>query len=300
LIDLESRSCPICGTVKKSRVFRRENFDPARLTESAFSSRKLPEYMHFRLMKCRKCDLVYASPALRGEKLAEAYRDASFDASRESEYAARTYFRYLRKRTGAKPAATLDIGAGDGAFLQELMRNGYVDVIGYEPSEAPIAVASDLVRPKLRKEMFDGSRIADDTFGLVTCFQTIEHVYEPLKLIREIYRVLSPSGTAFLIGHNVQALSARVLGEKSPIFDIEHYQLFSRRSAKKLMKAAGFRSVNVFPIMNSYPLSYWIKLFPLQASLKRGVLHLLSTKLRFLGDLAVPLPAGNLGIVAIK
>ncbi len=36
----------------------------------------------------------------------------------------------------------LDIGTGDGAFLAELLRAGYTDVIGIEPSSAPIEAAA--------------------------------------------------------------------------------------------------------------------------------------------------------------
>jgi len=232
--------------------------------------------------------------------LGDAYRDALFDASRESEFAAKTYYAYLRKHTGAKPAVALDIGAGDGAFLRELMRHGYDDVVGYEPSEAPIRAASDEVRTKLRKAMFDGSNIADESFGLVTCFQTIEHVFEPLKLVREMHRVLATNGTAFLIGHDVEALSAKILGEKSPIYDIEHFQLFSQSSARAIMKAAGFRSVSVFPIMNAYPLSYWMKLLPIPERLKRPMLRLLKSRFVWLGNRTLPLPAGNLAVIATK
>ncbi len=105
---------------------------------------------------------------------------------------------------------------------------------------------------------------------------------------------------AFLIGHDVDALSAKILGEKSPIFDIEHLQLFNRESASRLMRTAGFREISVFPIYNAYPLAYWVKLFPLAASLKQRLLALLAGPLQWLGECSVPLPAGNLAIIATK
>ncbi|HXP91851.1 MAG TPA: class I SAM-dependent methyltransferase [Candidatus Binatia bacterium] len=281
-------------------LFRRENFDPERLTLAAFSSRKLPEYMHFRLMRCRRCDLVYATPVPSPETLAAAYRTASFEASKESEYAARTYVGCLARAQRLAPVATLDIGAGDGAFLRELQRRGFDDLIGFEPSEAPVRAAADDIRDRLRVELFDGSSFPDETFGLVTCFQTIEHVYEPLALVKDIHRVLRPGGTAFLIGHNVDALSAKLMGAKSPIFDVEHMQLLNRRSAATLMREAGFREVSVFPILNAYPLAYWAKLFPMPARMKARLLDAFAGSLRRIGDATIPLPAGNLAILAIK
>ena len=40
--------------------------------------------------------------------------------------------------------------------------------------------------------------------------------------------------------HNRRALSARLLGRRSPIYDIEHLQLFSRPSVRSLMERPGF------------------------------------------------------------
>jgi SAM-dependent methyltransferase len=299
-MELKSRPCPLCGTVDQSDVFLKENYDLDRLTHSAFSSRKLPEYMHFRLMRCSRDDLVYASPTPTLETLAEAYREASFEASKESEYAAKTYVKFLRSKRGLKPTKTLDIGAGDGAFLFELQKWGFDDLVGFEPSEAPVRAANEAIRGCLRREIFDSSSFDEATFGLVTCFQTIEHVFDPLALLRDMYRILEPGGTAFLIGHNVDAFSAKVMGEKSPIFDVEHLQLFNLKSAELLMRQSGFRDIAVFPILNSYPLSYWTKLFPLPDALKTRVLAEFAGRLSLVGNMNVPMPAGNLGIVATR
>ena len=71
------------------------NVDPARLDQFAFASRKLPEYMHHRLMICKTCDLVYASPVPAPDELHEAYAEAAFDSGTEAAYAARTYGRIV-------------------------------------------------------------------------------------------------------------------------------------------------------------------------------------------------------------
>jgi SAM-dependent methyltransferase len=299
-MDLESRPCAICKRTDESVLFRPENFDADRLTLAAFSSRKLPEYMHFRLMKCKRCDLVYASPAPSPDTLAAAYRSASFEASIESDYAAKTYVCYLAKAGKLQRVSTLDIGAGDGAFLRALQRLGFDDLTGFEPSEAPFQAAHAEIRERLFMKFFDGSSFPDETFGLVTCFQTIEHVHEPLQLVQDVWRVLKPGGTAFLIAHDIDTLSAKVMGAKSPIFDIEHLQLFNRRGAETLMQKAGFSGVSVFPIVNSYPLAYWAKLFPMPSSVKQRLLNALDGRCRWLGEVTLPLPAGNLAVIATK
>jgi SAM-dependent methyltransferase len=300
VIALEERPCPICKTANHSVVYRESTYDPSLWTDASFSSRKLPEYMHFRLLTCSACGLTYGSPVASAATASEAYRAATFEASDESGHAARTYAAYLRK-SGCVPGAALDIGCGDGAFLRELRQLGFTDVTGVEPSEAPVRGARDDVRGLIRQEMFDGRRFAESSFDLVTCFQTIEHVYEPLTLLEDIHRILKPGGKVFLVAHDLEALSAKLLGEKSPIFDIEHVQLFNARSVRFLLERAGFGSVDVFAIMNAYPLTYWLKLFPLPASVKARVLQGLARgPLGALGALLIPLPAGNMAVFGTK
>ena len=299
-MNLLPRGCPSCRNATGSRLFRESNVDETRWTDASFSSRKLPEYMHFALRTCSACDLTYAAAVPAPEVIGAAYRSASFSAGRESRYAAQTYIGYLRDAAVA-PGTALDIGAADGAFLRELLRYGFTDVVGIEPSEAPVRSAGDDVRPFLRNELFDGASFAPNTFDLVTCFQTIEHVFEPRELLEAMYRVLKPGGTALLVAHDVNALSARVLGSKSPIFDIEHLQLFNRRSLRRVLESAGFRDVRVFPVRNAYPVSYWTRLFPLPGALKSRLLDALERgALRALGDHVVALPAGNIGAFAKK
>ena len=74
------RLCPLCGESHVSSLFAEARFDPARLGEFAYASRKLPEYMHHRLMQCSRCDVIYASPVPDTSELESAYEAAAFDS----------------------------------------------------------------------------------------------------------------------------------------------------------------------------------------------------------------------------
>jgi len=117
-------------------------------------------------------------------------------------------------------------------------------------------------------------------------------------MCRAAWRLLKPGGAVFFICHNWRALSARLLGDKSPIFDIEHLQLFSPASATRLISSTGFVNVEVGPLFNRYPIAYWTRLFPLRSSLKRPLIGLLNASR--LGRVPVPLPAGNLFAIGTK
>src|SRR6188768_2444054 len=135
-LTLETRACPICGTRDRGRLFAEANVDAEALGRFAFASRKLPEYMHWRLVACGRCDLLYADPAPSPEDLSALYRDADFDSRDEARHASHTYARFLPRISRHLPdrRGAADIGTGDGAFLRELIAAGFTDVVGIEPS----------------------------------------------------------------------------------------------------------------------------------------------------------------------
>jgi len=299
-ITLETRACPVCKTRDAGRIFCEANVEAGSLGGFAFASRKVPEYMHWRMVACDRCDVVYADPAPHAGELPALYREAAFDSGDEARLAGRTYARFLPEIARRLPDldAAADIGTGDGAFLRELLAAGFGRVTGVEPSTAPVNAADPSVRPLIVHDVFRGDTFAPGSLSLVTCFQTIEHLPDPLGFCRDARDALKPGGALFLIAHNRRALSARLLGTRSPIFDVEHLQLFSPDGLRRLLRAAGFASAEVRPFLNRYPLHYWARLFPAPAGVKGAVLA--SLRRTGAGRWVVPMPAGNLAAVAYK
>jgi SAM-dependent methyltransferase len=298
-LDFIPRACPLCGG-QDARVMVEATIDEAKLTASAFASRKLPEYMHSRMVECKSCGMLYANPVPRQETLMEAYEDASFDSGAESRLAAVTYRTLLEPHLNALPSrrSALDIGAGDGAFVEELLALGFPEVIGIEPSKAPIEAAKPAIRGHLKRGIFAFEQFAPESLDLITCFQVIEHVWDPVKITREALALLKPGGLFFIVAHDRRALSARIMGTKSPIFDIEHLQLFDHSTGTALLRNAGFESIEVSPVQNKYPIDYWIKLFPFPRRVKSAARWL--GGISGIGKVLLALPAGNLALVGQK
>jgi SAM-dependent methyltransferase len=295
-----ARSCPVCGSTDDTHVYAPENFDQAKFNAYSFASRKQPEFMHARLIECPGCDLVYANPLLELGSLETAYQEAAFDSGREAAFAAETYGRLLPEIMKKLPdcESALDIGTGDGAFLSTLLQYGFKNVVGVEPSKAPIQAAAPEIRALIREEMFRPESFAPGSLSLITCFQTIEHLSDPAAICRQALGLLKPGGALLLVGHNRRAMSAKVLGRKSPIFDIEHLQLFSPASMQRLLEVSGYEQIHARSIVNRYPLSYWMRLFPFPQFIKNPLIRFMNAI--YLGKLPIPLPVGNLATVGYK
>jgi SAM-dependent methyltransferase len=284
--------CPGCGGPGPFTLWAEAKVDPAKLNDLAFASRKAPELMHHRLVTCPRCDLLLANPIPSPDAVGQAYHDAAFDSADEARCASRTYAGLVERVRASLPDSdgVLDIGTGEGSFLAELARRGFTGLAGVEPSAAPIAAASPEIRPLIRHELFDVKAFAPASFSLVTCFQTVEHVFEPAQLAREVLTLLKPGGAFLIVCHNRRGLSARILGTRSPIFDIEHMQLFSLKATRALLAGAGYERVRSGMIINRYPAHYWAKLLPLGGRKDAIVSRLRGSAL---GRATVPLPAGN-------
>ena len=299
-MKLRSRVCPVCGSSDWSKVVAEANFDEDKFGELSFASRKTPEFMHFRMVRCPTCDLLYATPSPEPGWLRERYLNAGFDAAEESLYAALTYARHLGPIADRLPDrdGALDIGTGDGAFLEQLLEAGFAHVTGVEPSRAPAALARPAVRKLIRGGFFRSEDFENDSLSLVTCFQTLEHSEDPSGLCSDAHQLLKPGGALYVVAHNYRSLSARILGTRSPIYDIEHLQLNSRRSLRLMLERSGFVDVSVKSLRNSYPLSYWVKLLPFGSGLKNGIRSGLARMRR--ADPVLSMWAGNLVAVGYK
>lgn len=299
-MKLKKRPCPVCGSDEEKSILAESNFDINSLNSFSFASRKKPEYMHYRLVICNVCDLLYATPVPDSKWLNDGYTEAQYDSQEESQFASITYSRQLSKFLHNLPdlKGALDIGCGDGAFLERLLELGFSDVSGVEPSKAPYQAARPGVREMIELGVFSAERYKDRKFSLITCFQTMEHIDDPEALCAQSYEMLKEGGVFLSVLHNHRSLSAKILGKKSPIFDIEHLQLFSINSIKYLLSKTGFNNITVSPIFNNYTLKYWLKILPLSNEIKNGVLKI--TDSIGINNLPISIPAGNLVAIGHK
>ncbi|MDD5268393.1 MAG: class I SAM-dependent methyltransferase [Methylococcales bacterium] len=265
------RSCPVCqSTPESASLFQEENIDESRLSGFSYASRKEPEYMCHRLVRCRVCDLVYASNPPGQDELANSYHVAEYDSSEEANDAAQTYINSMQPILSKvkHKNKVLEIGSGTGVLLELLKVQGFTELVGIEPSSAAIAKAPEHRRDWLRECIFDENMFEPESFDLICCFMTLEHVHDPMTIALSAWRLLRPGGVFVTVTHDYESLVNRMMGKKSPIIDIEHMQLFSRVSIYELFNRSGFIDISTSPFINRYSLGYWMRLAPLPKAAK--------------------------------
>ena len=169
----------------------------------------------------------------------------------------------------------MEIGTGTGIFLEHLAGAGFAELIGVEPSSAAIAAAPPHRRSWIREAIFDERDFAPASFDLICCFMTMEHVRDPNAIAQGVLRLLRPGGAFATVTHDYRSVVNKLLGRRSPIIDIEHMQLFSRRSVSYLMTASGYVDVTVRLFVNTYMVRDWLRLAPVPHGLKGPLLSLM-------------------------
>ena len=288
-----ARLCPACGGIGKEKFSA--NIEEEKISPSSYSSRKRPELMHYALMECQSCRTLFVErvPDLNG--LIDNYVVASFDSRIESEYAAKTYGKYLNRLNLVRNRRILDIGCGDGTFLEKAISLGAESVLGIEPSQGALESAGE-VRNSIRTIPVEQCDYQFE-FDLVTCFQTLEHLVDPKTVLSKMCSAAISGGYVAVVCHNRLSLVNRLMGRRSPIFDIEHLQMFSVEGLEKIFQSTNLEVVVSKQILNSYPLGYWLRLFPMPKIIKD---FFESRRDSFLMRIPISLFVGNRLVIAQK
>lgn len=300
LENRHERLCPVCGSSPEAaKIYFEEHIDTSKLNEFSFASRKAPEYLCYQMVQCHRCDLVYVDRPPSQSALAEVYHAAEYDSSEEAADAARAYAGIVSGLAKKRPLKdALEIGTGTGVFLDVLKSFGCENVAGIEPSSAAIAAAPDYRRPWIREGIFRESDYAPESFDLICCFMTLEHVREPKEIASSVMNLLRPGGAFVTVTHDYRSPVNKLMGKRSPIIDIEHMQLFSQRSIGTLFDSTGYVDVTVRPFANRYALRYWTRLAPLSPRLKKMASSLLSTL--GIDGLKLSVNVGNTAAIGFK
>ncbi len=202
------------------------------------------------VLKC-PCGLAFTPPETPAEPYDAAYfRKWEGGGGGVVGMKKRTYREVLSKVKGRGVKRVLDIGCAFGWSLDAAREDGFetagVEVSGHAAQEA--GKRHD-VRP-------DTASFGDGSFDAVTLVDVIEHVRDPLGLLREVRRLLRPGGAAALTTPDLSSLSARSLGARWPYAIPEHVVYFDRATIRRALRTAGLEPRKVGPLRKSLRADY--------------------------------------------
>jgi len=295
--------CPICGSEGNYTVVYKSNFGDSDFTSEVFSARRLPDVIHYQIVRCKNDNLVRSSPVYDSSVVENLYKSSKLNYTEQIDNLTASYLKAIDKVLPmlAKDARILEVGCGNGFMLKALLDRGYGNLYGVEPSTDAIAKADEKIRDKITAGFLKDGIYKNGTFDFIFFFQTLDHIYDPVQFLNICYSLLVPCGFILALNHDIGSLSARILGERSPIIDIEHTQLYSKETIRKLFCKCGFNPIEIYSPESIISLKYLLWLMPLlPKTVKLKLLNSKKSIISLLSKQKIRLKLGNLCIISQK
>ncbi|MFH1478202.1 MAG: class I SAM-dependent methyltransferase [Candidatus Omnitrophota bacterium] len=205
------------------------------------------ELKSYSILRCSECGLFFMDPIPDKDNAKDHYKN--MDPEYQWKYKEQVLKRGKKilsiiKRFG-KSGYLLDAGCGYGVFLDLASRAGW-KVSGVELSEPASSFAKehyglDVISADIRKAEFP-----DKTFDIITMQHILEHMDDPIYVLKLIRRFLKDDGFLVIVVPNVSSLMGMCgsinwlcLAEDTHLF---HY---NKHTLKKLLAKSGFSVVKV-------------------------------------------------------
>ena len=270
-IQLEQVRCGLCGQDDAAIVLTTKDW-----------LHNQPGEFHF--VRCNKCGLVYLNPRPVRESILNYYpsdyayaptpvSDASTQPETRRSKLLQTilarYYSYPPRHTDSsatsrlfsslyhtfykmialpivkwRPAGRmLDVGCGKGDYLAAQRRLGW-QVHGIEINPHAVQYARDV----LKLDVFEGdiaqSNFPPDHFDVITMWWYLEHVHDPLHVLRQARQIIRRDGTLIVGVPNWNSLEARWFGRAWYHLDApRHLYLFTPDVLDSMLRQAGFQTI---------------------------------------------------------
>ena len=138
----------------------------------------------------------------------------------------------------------LDIGAGTGEFLSVAKNDGW-QIIGVEPSDKAKAIAKSKGVSFVEKT----SELENHSFDVISMWHVLEHVPDLDKQIKELKRLLKPTGTLIIAVPNFKSFDAKHYGKFWAAYDVPiHFWHFSKTAIKLIFEKEEMKLEKVLPM----------------------------------------------------
>ena len=202
------------------------------------------------ILKCKKCDHIFADLRLTDEELFDLYRKNYFFGDEYSDYVADKPIIQKNFKLRLKPLETflnptshknlLEIGCAYGFFLEVAQRR-FDTVKGIDITEDGVHYARevlnlDVIQADLLKYDF-----GDEKFNVVCMWDTIEHLRQPQLYIEKISKQMESGALLAITTGDICSLNARIRKDKwRLIHPPTHIHYFSKKTLTNLLDHYGF------------------------------------------------------------
>jgi 2-polyprenyl-3-methyl-5-hydroxy-6-metoxy-1,4-benzoquinol methylase len=255
---LEDVPCDLCGStdhevLRPARDTSRSQQDLVRIFRA---SSDVP--LVDRLVRCRRCGLVFVSPRVQAGTIVESYsagEDPTFVSQAEARE--RTFgesVARIEELTGG-PGRVFDIGTAGGSFLAAARSRGW-QVDGCEPNRWLAAWGKQHYGIDIRPGPLTDHDLQKGAYDVVTLWDVVEHLPQPSAILERVKDLVKPGGYLILTFPDIGSPSAKYLGRYWPFLSSVHLYYFSKKTMREMLKKHGFEMLHTRPHTQKLELGY--------------------------------------------
>ena len=140
----------------------------------------------------------------------------------------------------------LEIGFGSGQFLKQMQLCGW-EVEGVDFDSKAVEGVKTRYGFNVHAGTLESIGYPDSSFDAITMSHVIEHVHDPVALLKECYRILKPTGYLVVVTPNINSWGHKKFEENWIHLDPpRHINLFSQNTLQTCAKKAGCQNIDTW------------------------------------------------------
>lgn len=211
----------------------------------------------YNMVECSRCGLVYVNPRPYEEQVLETY-DEDYYAGKGTDKKNRLFNEYLEKTERKvdswrgrflgiqrliSTGKLMDVGCAFGEFLDVVVENRW-EAYGVEPSSFSGKYLKKRFNNNVVISTFKDGLFSARSFDVITMFEVIEHLYNPLEYLLTANRYLKKGGLIVVQTGDVESGQAKREGAKWQYYiPPAHVHYFSKKTLIDALKKAGFKPI---------------------------------------------------------
>tara|TARA_B100001121_G_C18665565_1_gene611141 strand:+ start:340 stop:1362 length:1023 start_codon:yes stop_codon:yes gene_type:complete len=209
----------------------------------------------YKLYECLNCEVIFSNIDLSKFQNSDfflnnplRYKDFHREMVKTFSYRKRQFgnerLNYLREKIGkiAKNYSVLDYGCGCGYFI-DLLKDKKIRAKGIDLDQNAVNFCKS---KSLNVSNNDIDAESDNSFNLITMFDSIEHFHNPIETLKIANKKLKKNGLLLAYTPNIRSLSTDLLGaDHNALAVFDHICLFNKKSLNFIAKKTNFRIISI-------------------------------------------------------
>ncbi len=211
----------------------------------------------YSIIRCPRCGLYATWFDKSYDQFLADYYDEGYFVGIDDKYGYSDYFaeeKMIRKNNASylrglkrfcSSGNLLDVGCAAGFLMDESEKVGFKSY-GIDTSPFITAHADKNLQNRIQTSSLHRGKFEDSFFDVVTMFDLVEHLNDPVRDLKKIRTVMKDTGVLMISTGDVGSLYARLLGKHNHFFaPPHHFFYFSRETITEMLRQSGFEVVRI-------------------------------------------------------